>query len=70
MKAEYIDHLGSDDRVVDAARVSFDKQADQYSDEGNARLIRYLATHGHFTPFTHPQITIRETVPIFVARQR
>lgn len=70
MKAEYIDHLGSDDRVVDAARVSFDKQADQYSDEGNARLIDFLARNGHFTPFTHPQITIRETVPIFVARQR
>lgn len=70
MQATYIDHLGDDDRVVDAARVSFDKQADQYTDEGNAGLIDFLARNGHFTPFTHPQITIRETVPIFVARQR
>ena len=32
-------------------------------------LIKYLATHGHWTPFSHPQITMRYTVPIFVARQ-
>ncbi len=37
--------------------------------EGDQRLIKYLAKHGHFTPFTHPQITLRYTVPIFVARQ-
>lgn len=36
----------------------------------DAKLIKYLAKHKHFTPFTHPQITLRETVPIFVARQR
>jgi thymidylate synthase (FAD) len=34
------------------------------------KLIKYLANNNHFTPFTHPVITIRETVPIFVARQR
>lgn len=70
MKAEYIDHMGSDDRIADAARVSFDKRADQFEPDKNARLISYLARHGHWTPFAHPQITLRETVPIFVARQR
>tara|TARA_Y100000780_G_scaffold232443_1_gene263958 strand:+ start:4253 stop:4933 length:681 start_codon:yes stop_codon:yes gene_type:complete len=70
MKSEYIDHMGGDDRVVDAARVSFSKIADNYTEEQNARLIKYLANHNHFTPFTHPVITLRETVPIFVARQR
>lgn len=69
MKAEYIDHMGSDDRIVDAARVSFHKEASNYSPEQNNKLLTYLATHGHFTPFTHPQITLRYTVPIFVARQ-
>ncbi len=34
------------------------------------KLINYLAKNSHFTPFTHVQITMRETVPIFVARQR
>lgn len=62
--------MGSDARVVNAARVSFSKIAENYSDDQNGKLIRYLANHGHFTPFTHPQITLRETVPIFVARQR
>lgn len=70
MRAEYISHMGSDDFVCDAARVSMDKQASGYTDEQNAKLIKYLATHAHWTPFSHPQITMRETVPIFVARQR
>lgn len=70
MKAEYIDHMGSDARVVDAARVSFDKEASNYIAEQNDRLLAYLARHNHWTPFSHPQITLRETVPIFVARQR
>lgn len=85
MKAELIDHMGDDLRVVNAARVSFDKESEwietfegknrgfQYGKslcEQDQKLIKYLATHGHWTPFSHPQITIRETVPIFVARQR
>lgn len=74
IKAEYVDHMGSDIRVANAARVSFNKES-QLTAEGlvsvaDEKLIRYLAKHKHFTPFTHPQITIRETVPIFVARQR
>lgn len=34
------------------------------------KLIKYLAKHNHWTPFGHPQITMLEKVPIFVARQR
>lgn len=92
IKAELIDHMGDDLRVVNAARVSFDKESEwlpsgslnDYEEvvyqsikgrsvnlsKRDAKLIRYLATHGHWTPFAHPQITLRETVPIFVARQR
>ena len=89
MRAEYITHSGSDLTVVNAARVSFDKESDwewteQADPESDSRvlvarpslstrdvkLIRYLAAHNHFTPFTHCTITLRETVPIFVARQR
>jgi thymidylate synthase (FAD) len=83
MKAEYIDHLGSDLTVVNSARVSFDKESNWENisqDDGDdpvnvlsqadTKLIRYLARHNHLSPFTHPQITLRETVPIFVARQR
>lgn len=69
MKIELVDVMGDDLRVVNSARVSFKKEHDEFmgKDEG---LINYLAKHNHFTPFTHPQITLREKVPIFVARQR
>lgn len=80
IKAELIDHMGSDLTVVNAARVSFDKESDWHYDEpmigsvelknSDKRLISYLARHKHFTPFTHAMITLRETVPLFVARQR
>ncbi len=37
--------------------------------DADAKLIRYLAWHDHWTPFGHPQITLRLKLPIFVARQ-
>jgi len=69
MKCELISCLGSDLTVVNSARVSFDQHSDKINDK-DRRLIRYLAKHKHFTPFTHCVITVREEVPIFVARQR
>jgi len=69
MKAEYISHMGSDLTVVNAARVSFDKESNIHGSQSDAKLIKYLAKHQHWTPFSHPQITMRYTVPIFVARQ-
>jgi len=38
--------------------------------EKDSKLIKYLANHGHWTPFSHPQITMVEKVPVIVARQR
>jgi thymidylate synthase (FAD) len=64
-----IDFMGDDDRVASAARVSFAKEAAQFSSAQNRRLIAYLAEHGHFTPFTHCQATVHVRAPIFVARQ-
>lgn len=66
--------MGSDITVVNAARVSFNKQSHPNPDgslsAADQKLIGYLAKHKHFTTFTHAQITLRETIPIFVARQR
>jgi len=69
MHTELIDKMGDDLRVANAARVSFDKHHNQFenNDEG---LIKFLARENHWTPFSHVMITMRETVPIFVARQR
>lgn len=68
-RAEYISHMGDDLLVVNAARVSFDKVKTEFDSRDN-KLLKYLAKHNHWTPFAHPQICIRESVPIFVARQR
>lgn len=80
MEAELIDSSGTDLTVVNSARVSFDKESDWNKDipaigiqelkESDVKLINYLAQHNHFTPFTHCTITLRENVPLFVARQR
>lgn len=42
----------------------------QHLKETDQKLIKYLARNNHWTPFSHVQITLREKVPIFVARQR
>lgn len=74
INAELISNMGSDITVVNSARVSFDKTSvldvDGNLSAADVKLINYLAKHQHTTPFTHPQITLRESVPIFVARQR
>ena len=44
IKAIYIDHMGNDNSIVNAARLSLDKRADQYTDKENISLIRYLAS--------------------------
>lgn len=85
MEAVLIDFMGDDVRVANAARVSFKKESDwvilpedptantieeRVLSESDEKLINYLAKHNHWTPFSHVQITLREKVPIFVARQR
>jgi thymidylate synthase (FAD) len=97
---EYLDHMGTDLTVVNAARASFGKQKTEFTD-ADANLIRYLATGyrsaeweafldevvatprdqlggvlraykrkaQHWAPFAHPQVQIRMSLPIFLARQ-
>jgi thymidylate synthase (FAD) len=81
---ELVDHMGNDLTVVNSARVSFNKESSwtmDYpfgeSDESPVKtlsqkdraLIKYLAEHKHWTPFSHPQITLRIKAPIFVRTQ-
>jgi len=65
---ELLDHFGDDLTVVNAARVSFDKESYELT-EGDGKLIRYLAKHNHISPFFHPQIRLRIKMPIFVLRE-
>ena len=68
MNVELVDVMGTDLTVVNAARVSFDKHHDTFLDN-DKKLIKYLAEHGHWTPFGHPQAQFRISAPFFVARQ-
>jgi thymidylate synthase (FAD) len=67
-KVQLLEVFGSDLTVVNAARVSFSKEATQM-DEKDIKLLRYLAKHNHVSPFFHPQIRFRLKMPIFVARE-
>ena len=69
MKVEYVDHMGGDVNVVNAARVSFAKEVSDFDLEKDSKLINYLAKHNHFTPLAHTSVTIRVKAPIFMARQ-
>lgn len=65
---ELLDVFGDDLTVVNAARVSFAKESTVIT-EADKKLIKYLATHGHISPFFHPQVRLRLKMPIFVARE-
>jgi thymidylate synthase (FAD) len=82
MKVTYIDHMGSDLSVVNAARVSFGKSSKAIGYTGigddpmvalindmDKKLIKYLAKHKHTSPFGHAFASFHIKAPIFVARQ-
>ncbi len=65
---ELVESLGTDATVVNAARVSFDKQIDQLRPK-DEKLILYLAQHKHYSPFRHLILQVRVEAPEFVMRQ-
>jgi thymidylate synthase (FAD) len=65
----YLDHMGTDLSVVNAARVSFGKRVQEFRPDKDARLLNYLARHKHELPFAHPHVSFHFKAPIFVARQ-
>ena len=84
IEVTYIDHMGTDLSVVNAARVSFGKNSkwdyidwrdtDDYArkkilSEGDTKLIKYLAKHKHMSPFGHAFASFHVKAPVFVARQ-
>lgn len=65
-----VDYMGGDINVVRAARVSYDAawRAGE-DDKGDAKLINYLWSHHHTTPFEAVTFTFEVKAPIFVIRQ-
>ena len=77
IEAYYIDHMGTDLTVANAARVSFGKSSEMEENTWgppslkakDAKLINYLAKHKHISPFGHCFASFHVKAPIFVARQ-
>jgi thymidylate synthase (FAD) len=64
-----VDHMGSDKTVVNAARVSFGRDSTEALDARDTKLITYLATHEHMSPFEHVVFTFKVKCPMFAAVQ-
>lgn len=69
MKVELLSHFGGDESHVNVARVSYGKEASNYTEKENNRLLNYLVKHGHTSPFRHSQLQFRIKCPIYVERQ-
>ena len=68
MKAELLNFFGNDLMVVNAARVSYDKESKGF-DEKDLKLLQFLIREGHTSPFRHAALTFEVYAPLFVARQ-
>jgi thymidylate synthase (FAD) len=63
-----VDTLGNDLSVVNAARVSYDKESEEFTTK-DEKLIGFLLREGHTSPFRHAALTFEVYAPLFVARQ-
>ena len=66
MKVTLIQHMGSDQMIADAARVSTDRDRE---DRPIAPLIKYLARESHVSPFESCTATFMVEAPLFTAAQ-
>lgn len=82
IEVSYVDHMGDDLAVANAARVSFHKESEwdfhpsgvpqagqKFLSVKDKKLINYLSDHNHWSPFSHCSVKFRVKAPIFVARQ-
>ena len=65
---EYVQHMGDDLTIVNAARVSFGKQKDKI-DGRDKKLIKYLISNRHTSTLEHNVVTFRFCVPLYVRSQ-
>jgi thymidylate synthase (FAD) len=63
----YIDHMGDDLRIVEAARVSYG--AGSKGEELDKKLLRYLFKNRHTSPFEQGIVAFNIKMPVFVMRQ-
>jgi len=63
----YIDHMGDDARILEAARVSYKSKGK--GAEADKKLLKYLWKNKHTSPFEMCKITLNIKMPIFIMRQ-
>jgi thymidylate synthase (FAD) len=63
----FVDYMGGDSSIDDAARVSYGAGTRRTSDERN--LLRYLMRKAHTSPIEMVELKFHCKMPIFVARQ-
>lgn len=63
----YIDHMGTDNRILEAARVSYKSKGK--GKEADKKLLEYLWKKSHSSPFEMCKLTLNIKMPIFVMRQ-
>jgi len=63
----YIDHLGSDLRIVESARISY--KSPSKGEDQDKKLLGYLYKNRHTSPFEQCSITYNIKMPIFIMRQ-
>lgn len=68
IKVSYIDHMGTDRTVVNAARISFNTSKEEL-DERDVKLVDYLAKNEHLSPFEHCMLTVIVECPLYVRSQ-
>jgi len=67
-EVSYVDHMGSDKTIVNAARVSYGKEIEDLR-EKDIKLIQFLVDHNHSSPFEHCLVTMKFVVPLYVRSQ-
>lgn len=63
----YVDHMGDDMRILEAARISYKSQGK--GTDSDKKLLRYLWRNKHTSPFEMMKITLNIKLPIFLMRQ-
>lgn len=63
----YIDHMGTDQRICEAARISY--KSPSKGEDSDKKLIEYLWKNKHTSPFEMIKLTLNIKMPIFVMRQ-
>lgn len=66
---QLVQQTGTDQTIVDAARVSYGRDLQNMDRDRDKKLIKYLLTNNHTSPFEHVTFTFHVKAPLFITRQ-